>query len=301
MLSEKEMFEGPYVRAQLNTSSGKPDTYYATLEGRPVFVKGPHSNAFEANRYSQVCKLRRVLDPCVNVLECSVIDLKVDPDFLDTRLGTRVRWKKGGMADKVGLFTVFRDLMRSSPDDPIPTTMKMSTAWQDPVTVVDFSKVTSIRHLWYSPTWEESVYVKMPKVGIQVIKCLLLSWIVGTSADLAFRNFVIVGEECFQVDLEKIYDFKWQMPQTPICSSRTKAGEFARRFVTENWKKVFRPYVTSLLENTTTIGGDVLRENLMMILKRVVSIQSLPKLMAKMSEKPASAAPPAKKAKTGPE
>lgn len=281
MQTEQEYFQAPYVRAQLITTGTKQDTYYALKEDKPVFVKGPYEKLPKASCYNQVTGLKRLLDPSTPAIGCELVELSVDNRFLGTQFGVRTKFSTGSK----GYFQVFEDIVREETSDVLPTTTKTSKMWAEPVQVVDFSKIASVAHLEYTPVWEKSVYAKTPAIAVQVIKHLLLCWIIGTSADLAKRNFLIKNGVCYQVDFEKIHDYTWVMTQTCLCSSKTKGLEFTSRFSKLVWESDLKPFAETVLENSEKLVGLVSKGVYSEMKKRIEKIQTLEGLLEAFSEK----------------
>jgi hypothetical protein len=285
--TERDYFSGPIVRAQLNTTGVKQDTYFASIEERPVFVKGPYKNLKDATIYSMAVSLKSLLDPTIPVLYGSVQKLKVEPDFLDTKLGIRLKFEVG----QVGYFLIFSDLIRESIKDELPTTTRTSKLWDDPVKVVDFSKVKTLKHFEYFSDWNKSIYCTTPAIALQIVKHLLLSWIIGTSADFASRNFLIKKGKCYQVDYEKVFCFDWKMTQTGLCSPRTKALEFIVKFVTSVWESEMELFLKNVKENSSALEDKIPKECYEKILERVNEIQTLDGLLGQLMDKVDRVAP----------
>jgi hypothetical protein len=280
MQTEQEYFQAPYVRAQLITTGTKQDTYYASMGGKPVFVKGPYEKLSRASCYNRVTSLKRVLDPSTPAIKCELVELSVDCEFLGTQFGARTGFTTGSK----GYFQVFEDILRDETSDVLPTISKTSKMWSVPVQVVDFSKIKQVSHLEYSPVWEKSVYVKAPAIALQVVKQLLLCWIIGTSADLAKRNFLIKNGVCYQVDFEKIHDYSWVMTQTCLCSPKTKALGFTSRFSKLVWESELEPFTKTLLENSEKLNGIIDDSVYAEMRKRIEKIQTLEGLLEAYSE-----------------
>jgi hypothetical protein len=75
-------------------------------------------------------------------------------------------------------------------------------------------------------------------LGYQYVLHILLSWICGCEADLACRNFLIVDEKMYQVDLEGWAKFDWCISETPAGSMRSNANSLLLAFINYHWDKL---------------------------------------------------------------
>jgi hypothetical protein len=281
MEKEEEYFTGPFIRAQLNTTGNKQDTYYAVLNEKPVFVKGPFENIKQASVYNNVTFIKSILDSSTPCISSSIKKLVVDPDFLDTKLGSRKKFSE----NSPGFFIIFDDLIRETFDEKLPTITRTSKLWTEEVNVVDFSKVEKVKHLYYSPVWESSFYKKSPEIALQVIKHFILSWLIGTSADFALRNFLIKNGVCYHVDFEKVFCFDWKMQQTSLCSPRTKVLKFTIKFITSVWENELDGFIKTVKKNAHNLKKIVPEEIYGIINTRIESIQTLEGLIEIMNER----------------
>ena len=228
---ERDYFSSP-VRAQLTTTSFKPCTYFAKRNGTSVFVKGPYPTAEAAGLQERVHELKKMLVPGLPIIQCNVVELLVDVDFLDCQFGARKLWKK-----PTGFFLICNDLLQV--EGPLPTKTVSSKVWSRPTLVVDFDQQITMRHSWYDPCYEKSMFALLPVHCMrQWVLHVLLSWVCGCGADLARRNFFVFNQNMYQVDLEAWAKFEWNISDTVVGSFSRKAGEQMIGFVTKEWNEL---------------------------------------------------------------
>lgn len=251
MKLESEVFSNA-VRAQLNTSSSKPCSYFATLQnGTKVFVKGPYVSQHAAKVQADVHAFKKFLAPELPSVECEVMNLIVDEKFLNCQFGARTTWPAG----TPGWFLVCEDLLQPFVDGELPTKKASSKKWSEPVDVVDFDdkRVASVfQHIWYDKTAAESIYEKRPDLALQYVQHVLLSWVCGCGADLANRNFFIRDDKVYQIDLEAWAKFDWELSHTTPANKRTKANAQLVAFVEKHWEQKLRPFLESANEKYGT-------------------------------------------------
>lgn len=280
MQFEEEFFEGPFLRAQLNTTARKQDTYFAAKDGKPVFVKGPYETKSDAETNNFVNQIKVALDPSTPVLTGTVVALLVNTSFLDTKLGVRTSWENG----KPGYFAYYPDLTRDRVEDEVPTDTMFSKKWSDPVPVVDFSKLARCTRPEYSPKWEKSIYTLDPLVGVQFMKHMLLSWIIGTSADIPFRNFIVREGKCYQVDNERIFDHHWNLPQTIVCSNSSKSSKLAAEFAKRAWDGYLKQFTETVSANLVAFPVEVPAKALEIMIGRANHIRTLDGLLEVLTQ-----------------
>ena len=204
------------LRVQLTTTSQKPDTYIAIHNGTRKFVKGPFRTFDDANVANLVNANKVKMDPSLHVLTHDIVEATVDL-FPDTPLGIRNK-----LRGQQGFFQVTECLID---EETIPTTTRTSKAYTTPVTVVDWDKVTSVKHQKYSKEAGGSTYATTPELASQMVKHILLSQKIGTSADITNRDFIFKGDKCYHVDTDVHNNKKkWMVGQTQVGSMRTQAG-----------------------------------------------------------------------------
>lgn len=280
MQTEAEYFEGPYLRAQLNTTARKQDTYFASKDGRPVFVKGPYETKSDAETNNYVNQLKVALDPSTPVINGTVVCLRVDTGFLNTKLGVRVGWENGTS----GYFTYYPDLTRDSISDEVPTDTMISKKWDEPVQVVDYSNLVRCTRPEYSAKPDTSIYALNPAVGVQFMKHFLLSWIIGTSADIPFRNFLVRDGKCYQVDNEKVFDHSWILPQTTVCSNSSKSSRLAAEFAKKVWDSELKQFTELVYSNVTVLSIEVPPKALATMIHRSFHIRTLDGLLEVLTQ-----------------
>lgn len=217
------------LRAQINTTKSKACTYFAkdlANGGRRVFVKGPYKSKENANLAPKVARFKKAAAPHLRVVEVSLVEMVAD-GMRDCQLGVRNQIAK----DSVMWFQVAEDILTR--ETTLPKMLKCSKrAWVIPVEVVDWSKVSQYKHVHYSNEWDKSIYAVDPAAADHLVSHVILSWICGCGADLAFSNFIYdpLDHVVWQVDCEA-WCKSWMLSDTQIVSSRTKSAEFFSRYV----------------------------------------------------------------------
>lgn len=254
---ESARFTQP-VRAQLTTTATKPCTYFATDETTfaRVFVKGPYFSKSSAQVGPRVAQFKRQADPEISLAEIELFQCVPD-GMPDCQFGARQRvdlavprW-----------FQVAPSLLPERAY-PLPVKSKSSkSAWQKPVDVVDWDKLSSCSHVCYDKEWEESIYVKDPVAAWEFVRHIILCRMCGCGADLAYSNFVYnpLSHRVTQVDHED-WAKRWSLSDTRVCSPRTQAAAHFKRFLRANESKVnawlaqVRSRVESPMASFKTVG-----------------------------------------------
>ena len=226
------------IRVQLNTTSSKPCTYIADYNNERVFVKGPFKTLEDASIALSVIKAKNTIFQDLITTPITVIPLTVDVGF-DCQLGLRIK-----MMGKIGYFQIHKCYIT---EDPVPTIKKWSEkAWKVPVNVVDFSKIKSVSHFKYD---KHGIYYKSwSKSMDDFVMNAIVSWIIGSGADLAGRNFLMVRDRCVQVDMDSIKRYDWDLCDTYVASSRTNANEQMKSYVIKHWDRYFRDAFARIVE-----------------------------------------------------
>jgi len=213
-----------------------------------VFVKGPFKTELDARVSDRVKDSKNLLAPELASVDMSVVEAIVDV-FPDTPLGLRK-----AMMGKTGYFQVATSLIPA--DVSIPQIERSTArAWTTPVQVVNWSELSEPRCLSYNKNVDESIYTLDVKGAIEVVKHVLLSCRLGTSADLAFRNFLFANGTCYQVDNDTIdNEKKWTLGKTAVGSMRTRAGPLMLQFIKDHWDTVFQEFTQRIgLPDASTV------------------------------------------------
>jgi hypothetical protein len=209
------------LRAQVNTAGFKPCTYFATYENRSVFVKGPFATKADASIAMLVSRFKLMLAD-LQVPQGILVELIPD-GMNDCKLGLRLRLDR----TKPHWFQVNDDLLGGVHHSKVKTTLK---AWTSPVNVVDWSKGV-VSHVAYSKDESKSIYVTNPVAAISLVKHVFLSWVCGSGADLAYSNFLLIGDDVVQVDCDNFGRFDWDITSSQIASNKTQAALQMEKFV----------------------------------------------------------------------
>lgn len=222
---ESESFSNP-IRAQLTTAAHKPCTYFATDDrGTRVFVKGPYKDEEHATIPIKAFQFKSIFNAPVTPIK--IVELVPD-GMEDCQYGSRMSIDK----EKPHFFQVADDILVN--EDTLPTKKRSSQkAWKEPVDVVDWENLKHYSHVEYNKSYTKMIYKSDKKAARHFVKHIILSWICGAGADLAFSNFIHDKDnhKVFQVDHEAWLNFEWSVQDTRVGSSRTKAWDHLTKFV----------------------------------------------------------------------
>lgn len=226
---ESEYFRD-VVRAQLTTSSSKPCTFFGfDSDGKRIFGKGPYPSKYQAEIGVKVANIKSLLSPGIKQASIELVELIPD-GMEDCQFG----YRKTCDISKPHWFQVVRDVMPNEKEWP-PTSMKKSSAraWSTPVDVVDWSLIKNYSHVEYNKKYAKSIYKTNPAASVQFVTNIILSWVLGAGADLAFSNFILDHSDnsVVQVDNEVIFNNEWWLTDTRVCSKRSKAYDQFSKFV----------------------------------------------------------------------
>ena len=178
LLKESDVFMNP-VRCQLNTSRGRPDTYFCQKKNLWLakhFVKGPFLDGDKASLAVAVNEMKRLYFPELSFVT-GMMRVDLIPDLLeDTALGARTVVEAG----KTYAFVMCNDLVGY---DRAKTTKKSSKMWP-PTKVVDWKKLAD-KHGAGVVTLQKLNH----KQCLEVARELLFRLWLGIP-DQAWRNFV---------------------------------------------------------------------------------------------------------------
>lgn len=223
---ESTTFTNP-VRAQLTTTAYKPCTYFAIDDrlGTRVFVKGPYKDEVQVNVPIKVFEFKSIIGVPVTTVKA----IKLVPDGMpDCQYGTRMSIDRS----EPQFFQVADDILARQ--TTLPTKERSSQkAWPTPVTVVDWEQLDGYSHVEYNKSYSRMIYKSDKKAARTFVKHIMLSWICGAGADLAFSNFIYDKDahQVFQVDHEDWLKFDWSVCDTRVGSTRTKAWDHLEKFV----------------------------------------------------------------------
>lgn len=194
--TERDLFGGDYMRAQLNTSANRPDTYFVRhpTEGN-LFVKGPFLKREHAQVAVLVNKVKHLLDlPFLPKME--VYRLGVDMFPTASPVGLR----KDDLRE--GWFLISSSLL---PVELMHTRLKSSKLWPE-TEVVDWEKLW-VEHQLGTMADVSQLQGRDAQMALELL--LLRMWL-GVP-DQAWRNFVkcadgiqaVDDSALWRVDLEK--------------------------------------------------------------------------------------------------
>lgn len=236
------------IRAQLTTTAFKPCTYFATdaICGKRKFVKGPFKSLEDANVTIVVDEIKKKLWPEISRIPMEVTSLLVDTD-LQCKLGIRKSMDISKHPE--GYFMIADDLLTEVVE--LPTKIKTSFYWSDPVTVVDWDKLTAIKHVEYNKDYSKSIYCTDPDAAIEFVFHVILSWVIGCGGDLAYSNFIhdTVNHRVYQVDNDVYHRYDWSLGVTRVANMRSNAGKFMMRFIEKKWTSVFENFCAEVAKN----------------------------------------------------
>jgi len=240
--SESTTFLNP-LRAQLTTTDSKPCAYFAEMDGRRVFVKGPYID----KSHAMVPKLVHQFKSLFSNL--SLAEVNVDrffPDGMaDCQFGLRMSIDKS----KAHYFQIANDIISKEVD---LATRSRSTpkAWPTPVTVVDWSKLKHYSHVEYNKSYSKTIYKTDVDAAYMFAKHIILSWVCGAGVDMSYSNFIYDKENhsVYQVGHDEWLKFDWAVSSTRVGSTNTKAWSHLEKFIKSN-TKYFRSFFDSLVDD----------------------------------------------------
>ena len=220
--SEKEMYKF-LIRAQLNTSKDRPDTYFALdTKGKRVFVKGPYVNEYDAKIPIGLMKIREQLglDPIKVKME------RLIPDSFDSPLGIRNSLPK----NKPTLFLIFEDVLEG---EELITETKSSKVWP-PTQVVDWKKMKNC--IFPNDTLIHNENSHAVSYAGKYVKELIFRYVLGVP-DQANRNFMYIPQtkKFYGVDLEgtgSVFSHKWNEEHL----------RSVRKYITKNYSTL-KPFI----------------------------------------------------------
>lgn len=286
MQFEKDYFSPPFIRAHLSTTIFVQDTYYCSLKTENghkfVYVKGPYKSRMLANSNNIVNKVKKFLYPAISVIEYDIVELLVQRDFLSCQHGIRTTWEEG----TPGFFIVAPDMLQESIEGELPYQMIKSQKWTIPTKVVDYSHPTITKHftyLWYHKDYSRTLYYYNKRLAIEFIKHILLSWIIGTSGNILFRDFFITQKQVFQTHSGKIGNMKWYLSQTNVGNIRSFGNKQLTSFIESNWNPDIRLFLSEVWTNIENDNNyfllGIFYHHLADVKKRVFQIQSCKSLI----------------------
>ena len=233
-----------------------------------------------------VLRFKKMIWPCVPTLSFMVVmELQVDKSMLDCQFGARTSWADGGS----GFFFVCDDLLTTH-----PTKWVSSKKWSTPVKVIDFSRIDSLKHVWYDKKDEKDFFFRGGDVLVmKYVMQVITSWVCGCGADLANRNFLIRDDDVHQVDLEAWAKFDWKLSDTVAVSKRTRSNERFVDFVTKTYEDELSAVLEVALGNMEEYGpafftnSNLSVSDFAVMRDRLIQIQTLEGLIAVLvDEKP---------------
>lgn len=179
--NESDAFEF-VVRAQLNTSDSKADTYFAVDKGNLVFVKGP----FEPGSIDEFMEIQEKKEK-LGLPTLKWRSYELIPDlFPDEPLGYRRKVDRS----KKYPFLVSEVLFDHTKED-LPIKVHSSKVWPD-TEVVDWTKVKGAAHI----TKEDFAN---PELMRQFVENIFFRYVYGIG-DLAKRNFIVKDGMVYSID-----------------------------------------------------------------------------------------------------
>jgi hypothetical protein len=187
--SERSVFEFK-VRTQLTCSNARQDVYFARENGRNVVVKGPFLSYEEVNMSVQVSKIFSLFRG-VNVMDKNIKLLIPD---MYKKVGVGIRNKIADLS-KPYYFLIMEDLFNQ---DTYPTHKRTTNSWENEP-VVNFDKFFSENPQF--GTADPKYASENAKISIIIQTVIRYVFKVG---DFAARNFIRVGDQVWNIDLEKV-------------------------------------------------------------------------------------------------
>lgn len=197
--SESAMFD-PIARAQIATSAGKTDVYFAVLRhdfadwkaGERVVVKGPYRSGDTGCQYAiALNEWKAALGlPFIQHIACTQLipDMWTDVNGLGVRYGM-----KAADRQRLQTFMISDDLLKNV--DPLPRKEKSSLKWENTV-VVDFDHPKIRANYW-------NMIKHWPKLSqeeqARLIAYHVIRYSVGIG-DLADRNFLLIEGTVYALD-----------------------------------------------------------------------------------------------------
>lgn len=208
------------VRAQLNTTASKPDTYFAERDGKRLFVKGPYKNRAAAELPMKVVQLKHWFG--LPAIELTLVMLQPDL-FPEEPLGLRTKLERNVSYP----FLVSESLVT---EQPIPVKKKGSKVWPE-TEIVDWSEVRSVTE---------------SDITVELIRQLLFRWVFGIP-DCSMRNFLLVAGDSSDPILYSIDEEGIDRPTDLVVRFRRKLLTITDAidkfdFVTEmkNWLNIMK-------------------------------------------------------------
>ena len=168
------------IRAQLVCGAHKTDTYFAKMDSRIVFVKGPFKNDEAPDEVIKIYKFKKLVGlPAIEVKKVSLI-----PDLLETPLGVRSKI----VPHTAYPFLIFDSMFPQNVQ--FPTEIRESKLWP-PTEVVDWKKVKNCDAFNASSATEQQKK--------EYVRALLFRQFIGCG-DLADRNFILKDGIVYSID-----------------------------------------------------------------------------------------------------
>jgi len=205
------------VRTQVVTSRGKTDTYFATVDGRLMFVKGPLASEKEARQAREMHEWKKAAG--LPVVETTTVQLIPDRWPEGTPLGVRNRLPR----DEPAWFILAESLF----EEPLPRTYHGPTKVWPATEIVDWSQMNT-----WLPLVGWKTYTAREKTDY--VLALLARYVMNVG-DQADRNFIRARGRLYSVDDEG------RSPKENISmyvELRKNKAALVRVWLTEHWKEI---------------------------------------------------------------